>query len=329
MPNLKNVLQIVVEIDGGGEATRTQTVLHQNQLPMSKLFLLSNENFLQCHFLWIILFLSIWCICLGNTGNICKQQCPITDALSESVIYIFKNLPRQILFSILEFLSFHDLKNLMCYDFTNIVSSTDIFTKFEKRTYGSMITEYVPHVDGTYLFPNFIKQIAEFTTILVVESLQTPANMVLYHDGRLNLEVFSLENIKPLFFEAVESFFFSQSCGLKHSGKTEVTLYLFYFDQTMQSVVATITSSSSTWKLALDVDLHRRHELVSISPSIVVFRMFNKIYVKLHSFDSKTTWTTRWCQYYQLQNQNMPIDQFFNHISICTGDDLLTILNFL
>ena len=33
MPNLKNVLQIVVEIDGG-EATRTQTVLHQNRLPM-------------------------------------------------------------------------------------------------------------------------------------------------------------------------------------------------------------------------------------------------------------------------------------------------------
>ena len=32
MPNLKNVLQIVVEIDGGGQATRTQTVLHQNRL---------------------------------------------------------------------------------------------------------------------------------------------------------------------------------------------------------------------------------------------------------------------------------------------------------
>ena len=32
MPNLKNVLQIVVEIDEG-EATRTQTGLHQN-LPL-------------------------------------------------------------------------------------------------------------------------------------------------------------------------------------------------------------------------------------------------------------------------------------------------------
>ena len=36
MPNLKSVLQIVVEIDGGGEATRTQTGLHQNRLPMIK-----------------------------------------------------------------------------------------------------------------------------------------------------------------------------------------------------------------------------------------------------------------------------------------------------
>ena len=35
MPNLKSVLQIVVEIDGG-EATRTQTGLHQNRLPMLK-----------------------------------------------------------------------------------------------------------------------------------------------------------------------------------------------------------------------------------------------------------------------------------------------------
>ena len=37
MPNLKSVLQIVVEIDGGGEATRTQTGLHQNRLPMLKI----------------------------------------------------------------------------------------------------------------------------------------------------------------------------------------------------------------------------------------------------------------------------------------------------
>ena len=47
MPNLKNVLQIVVGIDRGGEATRTQTVLHQNQLPM--IFMGDREKL--CYFL--------------------------------------------------------------------------------------------------------------------------------------------------------------------------------------------------------------------------------------------------------------------------------------
>ena len=215
---------------------------------------------------------------------------------------------------------------------------------FQSRTYGSRITEYIPHESGTFMFPTSISQIFTIVNPPFIQTSQlSETRMILYKNGYLELKGFQAKSIQSFshFLENVEFIFFEPQL-FENDKESNQPFCLSYFSYHQKCLVATIQktvlpSSTQTWQLKFgsSISPRSRTELVSISPSLFVTRAgdnMRDIFTVSHRFNSNgKTFKVKFCRYapidenefvvnfYQssyitFKKQTLSIDDFFQQI---------------